>query len=168
MEEGLEINVFYGETYIKLSRNSTFYDLKKKILFEHKKLVKYFFYQKSKINESLLCLNYPTFRTIIDNNDFVEYRSGQFRCKKCRKYLNLTSWNCKHSNSCRAYHLLYKKDKNTLDLLSGYKEIPEDEENKDINYESMDEEINKTINAVLERERIRKLNLINSLLYNNA
>ena len=66
----------------------------------------------------------------------------------------MTTWNCQHSNSCRAYHLLHKKDKIHLDLLSGYKEISEKEKEEEICLDKMDEEINQKLEAIIEKERI--------------
>ena len=129
-EDYLDINIFYGENNIRIPKYSTFNDLKRRILQSYKRFAKYFLYHNEKINENLLCSDFPSFMTFLDNNEFTEYRHGQNRCKRCRRYLNITNWNCKHSNSCRAYHLLFKKDKTSLDLVSGYKEISEDEESK--------------------------------------
>ena len=73
--------------------------------------------------------------------------------------------NCKHSNSCWAYHLLFKKEKTFLDLISGYKEISDDEEsNKNVDID-IDEEITRSIDDKFEKERIRKLNKIDNLLF---
>ena len=167
-DEDLNINIFYEEEYIRIPKNSTFSGLKRRILQQYKKFAKFFLYQNEKINENLLCRDFPSFRTILDNNEFTEYRHGQFRCKKCRRYLNLTTWNCKHSNSCRAFHLLFKKDKTTIELLSGYEEISEEEESQKKSDTNIDEEIKKLIDDKFEKERMRKLNKINSLLFKNS
>ena len=174
------ILVFFGKSTIDVQNNLTFHELKIKILHEQKKFIKYFTYKNEKINENLFFNNYPKFQTILDNNDFVEYRKGQFRCKKCRKYINITLWKCNHKNTCRAYHLLSKRDKTTLILESGYQEIDnsknieankesddsknvEEEEEQEYNF---DDEIDKILDKKLENYRIKMLNKINSLLYN--
>ena len=139
-----EIIVFYGDNTINIPKSSTFYDLKMKVLYQSKLFIKYFEYNKEKINDTLLCSNYPYFLTILDNNNFVEYRKRQYRCKKCRKYLNISEWKCRHSHACRAYHFLYKKDKTCLILNNEYKEIINNEDDKD--YTGMfDEEIKEKI-----------------------
>ena len=81
-DEDLNINIFYGEKYIRIPKNSTFSGLKRRILQQHKKFAKFFLHQNEKINENLLYRDFPSFRTILDNNEFTEYRHGQFRCKK--------------------------------------------------------------------------------------
>jgi len=159
-----EIIVFYGDDTINIPKNSTFYDLKMKVLNQKKIFIKYFEYNKEKISDTLLCSNYPSFLTILDNNEFVEYRKGQYRCKKCRKYLNISDWKCRHTHACRAYHLLHKKDKTCTILNSGYTETMDNEDNKDYNG-MFDEEIKEKIDGIFERKRISMLNKINEILF---
>ena len=163
--DNTEIVIFYGDNTITIPKNFTFHDLKMKVLNQDKKFIKYFEYNNEKISDILLCSNYPSFITVIANSDFVEYRKGQYRCKKCRKYLNISEWKCKHSNACRAYHLLNKKDNTSISLKSGYKEIIDDDEDKDYITGMFDEEIKEKIDGIFEKNRIRMLNRINELLY---
>ena len=78
-EDDLDINVFYAENNIRISKNSTFNDLKRRILQFHKRLAKYFLYHNEKINENLLCSDFPSFRTFLDNNELTDNRHGQYR-----------------------------------------------------------------------------------------
>lgn len=105
-----EIKIFYGKNKIKIQKDSNFLMLKEKILKKDKRLVKHFTYEKEKINDNLLIINYPIFNVVIDKNDFCEFKKGQFRCKKCRKYLKLSNFTCQHYNFCRTYYNLKKKN----------------------------------------------------------
>ena len=74
-----EIKIFYGKNKIKIQKDSNFLMLKEKILKKDKRLVKHFTYEKEKINDNLLIINYPIFNVVIDKNDFCEFKKGQFR-----------------------------------------------------------------------------------------
>ena len=63
-------------------------DLKQKILFKDKKLIRYFSFEGKKIEDNLRVSNYPNFSITIDKTVFKEFTKGKFRCKKCRKYIN--------------------------------------------------------------------------------
>lgn len=180
-----EIQVFYGHNKITVPKDSNFLMLKEKILKKDKKLVKYFIYENEKINESLLIINYPLFNIAIDKNDFCEYKKGQFRCKRCRKYLRLSNFKCRHSNFCRTYYNFTKKELIDEIVKGGYGEngdfFFEDEESQKVGFfdsntknekkcdenDSDYELINKIINRHDERNKKKMLDKINRILLNN-
>lgn len=140
------ITVFYGKNKITVPSDISFIDLRKEILKKNHRLIKCFFFKEKIINENLSVKNFPTFTTSMDKNIFNEYKIGQFRCKKCRRYLRLSKMTCIHSNTCRTY-FNFKKKESAYEILEGGYYEPNAEENNSIN-----EEINEII------ERIEKNN----------
>lgn len=183
-----EIKIFYGKSKIKIPKDSNFLMLKEKILKKDKRLVKYFTYENEKINDNLLIINYPIFNVVIDKNDFCEFKKGQFRCKKCRKYLKISNFTCQHYNFCRTYYNFKKKESIYEILEGGYEDeesqkrdfLDEEEEsqkggffntNDEIShssYKNVDdyESINKILNKYDERNKKLKINKINKILLN--
>lgn len=183
-----EIKIFYGKNKIKIPKDSNFLMLKEKILKKDKRLVKHFIYENEKINDNLLIINYPIFNVVIDKNDFCEFKKGQFRCKKCRKYLKLSNFTCQHYNFCRAYYNFKKKESIYEILEGGYEEeesqkrdfLDEEESQKgdfcyakdEIAHSSFKNDddyelINKILNKYDERNKKIKINKINRILLNN-
>ena len=146
MQSNKSLEIFIGEEKVVLPKKTNFYELKYIILNRQKKFVKYFTYNNIKIEKKLLVLDYPTFATIIDRNNFIEYRKGQYRCKRCRKYVNLSLWKCAHTSGCRAYYLLKLKITPTIELVSGYNE----EENM---IKEIEQEVDELINKKTETRR---------------
>ena len=159
------ISVFYGDNSIKIPKESSFMDLKQKILFRDKKLIRYFSFEGKKIEDNLRVSNYPNFSITIDKSVFKEFTKGKFRCKKCRKYIKLSKMTCKHSSKCRFFYNFKLKQPLTKQISGGYKE-----ENNEQNYEEIinEDEIEKEVNAhvdrIFERHRKKMLQRINDLL----
>ena len=68
MENEELINVFYDDNSIKIPKESSFMDLKQKILFRDKKLIRYFSFEGKKIEDNLRVSNYPNFSITIDKS----------------------------------------------------------------------------------------------------
>lgn len=153
-----KINVFYGQDQILMPKTANFTQLKKEILFKDKRFIKSFSYKGNKINESLLVIDYPTFSISIDNNKFNEYKKGQYRCSKCRKYLKINKWNCRHTKKCRAYYI-FKLKKSETSIIEGRYSEPELEDEK---------VIDNILNPKIEKIRNSMINRINFLLNNNS
>ena len=102
---------------------------------------------------------YPEFTTVIDRNIFIQYKKGQFRCKNCRQYLNLSLWKCSHNNKCRANYLLRLKTSTTEEIPSKYKES---EENM---IKNIDEEVDEFFKKKSDSRRRFMLNKINEILF---
>ena len=77
----------------------------------------------------------------MDKNIFSEYKIGQYRFKRCRRYLRLSKMSCIHSNTYRTYDN-FKKKESTYEILEGGYHEPNAEENNSINVE---------INEIFER-----------------
>ena len=122
MENEELINVFYDDNSIKIPKESSFMDLKQKILFRDKKLIRYFSFEGKKIEDNLRVSNYPNFSITIDKSVFKEFTKGKFRCKKCRKYIKLSKMTCKHSSKCRFFYNFKLKQPLTKQISGGYKE----------------------------------------------
>ena len=161
MESNTTIELFeilIGQEKINIPKNINFLELKSIMLHKYKKFVKQFTYNSIKIEERLLVYNYPIFTAIIDRNSFIEYKKRRFRCKRCRKYINLTSWKCVHTASCKAYYLLKLKIPPTFELPCGYDE--EENMTKEI-YKEADDFLYKKF----ESHRQSMLKKINKILY---
>lgn len=100
--------------------------------------------------------NYPSFSIVFDRNEYSEFKRGQFRCKRCRKYLRLSKMTCKHDNKCKTFYILKKKETLTFTLNAAY----QDEESFDFS-----DEIDKKIETILEKRRKSMLERINDLLF---
>ena len=103
------INVFYGNNRVLVEKDINFKELRKRILKKQCRLIKYFSFENKKINENLLVMNFPIFIVCLDKNIFCEFKNGQYRCKRCRKYLKLNNLTCIHSNTCRLFIISKKK-----------------------------------------------------------
>ena len=164
------INVFYEDKSIEIPKESSFMDLKQKILFKDKKLVRYFSFEGKKIEDNLRVCDYPNFTITIDQNDYKEFTKGKFRCKKCRKYVKMSKMTCKHSSKCRFFYNFKLKQPLTKKISSGYKEendINESEQNYEevIDEDEIEKEVNSQINRIFERHRRNMLQRINDLLF---
>ena len=103
------MKLLYGNNSIEVPKNSNFADLKLEILKRDKRLAKSFYFKGEKINENTMIENYPSFSIVFERNEYCEFKGGQFRCKRCRKYLRLTKMRCKHDNKCKSFYILKKK-----------------------------------------------------------
>ena len=108
------IQIFYGNINIRISKDLNFKDLKYQILRKEKRLIKYFSFENKKINENLFVSNFPKFKICFDRSKFSEFKKGQYRCKRCRKYLKLNNLTCNHSSICRTFYNFKKKNLLTL------------------------------------------------------
>ena len=138
------INVFYGEKTIKISKDSNFRELKKKIFFGDKKLIKYFSYAGKKIEEWMFVSDYPKFTIVMDQGEYQEFAKGKFRCKKCRNYVKLSKMICIHSSKCRIFYNFKLKEPMTNKLDGGYFEFEKENyerENNEIEDEIYEEKI---------------------------
>lgn len=100
------INVFYEDKSIEIPKESSFMDLKQKILFKDKKLVRYFSFEGKKIEDNLRVCDYPNFTITIDQNDYKEFTKGKFRCKKCRKYVKMSKMTSSTQASVDSFTIL--------------------------------------------------------------
>ena len=157
MEEN--IGVFYGKNKIIISRDSNFKDLRLNVLRNEKRLIQYFTFKNEQINEALLIRDFPIFKVVMDKNIFCEYKKGQYRCKRCRKYLKLNKLTCQHSNTCRTFYNFKKGEPINEILEGGYFEI-EDEGN----YSDYSDEIDNIINKPINNRNQRMMNKINEIL----
>lgn len=160
-----KIKVFYGKKESEMSKSSSFLDLKKEILTKEKTLVKYFSFNEVKINDNLLIINYPNFSIISDKNVFEEYKKGQYRCKRCHKYLRISNWTCAHTNKCKALYLFILKEKPNQILEGGYSQINEISNGLELSEDDLEAEIEQKINLVSNRHKQNMLNQINKILY---
>ena len=165
MDSNNKIKVFYGQKESEMPKSSSFLDLKKEILKKEKTLVKYFSFKEVKINDKLLIINYPKFSIISDKNQFEEYKLGQYRCKRCHKYLRLSNWTCAHSNKCKALYIFTLKEKLNQTSEGGYAEINDIDDELEQSEDDIDAEIEQKINGVYNRHKQYMLNRINKILY---
>jgi len=150
-----EVEVFFGKNKIKVKKDINFKELRLKILQKEKRLIKFFSFGDEKINENLSIANYPTFKISLDKNIFSEFKRGQYRCKKCRKYLKLSNLTCRHSNICRTFYYFKKKEKMNETIDGGY--LEED-------FSSYDEIINNIINKKEKDNEKKMMERINEIL----
>ena len=159
------INVFYDNNSIKIPKESSFMDLKQKILFRDKKLIRYFSFEGKKIEDNLRVSNYPNFSITIDKSVFKEFTKGKFRCKKCRKYIKLSKMTCKHSSKCRFFYNFKLKQPLTKQISGGYKEENDEQNDEEvINEDEIEKEVNSLFDRIFERHRKNMLQRINDLL----
>ena len=114
------IQIFYGKNKIRVNKDLNFKDLKYKILRKEKRLIKFFSFENKKINENLFVMNFPTFKISFDKSQFSEFRRGQYRCKRCRRYLKLNNLTCNHSSICRIFYNFKKKESINEIIDGGY------------------------------------------------
>ena len=152
------ITVFYGNNEITVQNDITFIDLRKEILKKKHRLVKYYFFKGEKINENLSIKNFPTFELSMDKNIFCEFKIGQYRCKRCRRYLRLSKLTCIHSNACRTY-FNFKKKESIYEILEGGYYEPNDEESN-----SIQKEIDEKIKRKEKAEKKKMIERINEIL----
>lgn len=93
------MEIFVGESKISTKSNIRFSELKLLILNSKKIMAKYFI-SGEKINECMMVKNFPSFDIMIDPNEFIEHKRGQYLCKFCRKYLKISKWVCSHTPIC--------------------------------------------------------------------
>ena len=132
---------------------------------KEKILVKYFSFNGVKINDTLLISNYPNFSIISDKNLFEEYKAGQYRCKRCHKYLRISTWTYAHTNKCKALYNFILKEKPNQILEGGYTEINEIGNEFEQSEDDLDAEIEQKINLVSNRHKQYMLNQINKIMY---
>ena len=161
------IKVFYGEKTITIPKDSNFLDLKQKIFFKDKKLVKFFSFGGKKLGENLRVFNFPEFLISMDQSEYEEFTKGKFRCKRCRKYLKVSKMICNHFSKCRIFFNFKLKKPLTNDILGGYKEENDESEEEEIDQEEINREVNAQINEIFEKHKRYMRKKINDLLYNN-
>ena len=161
------IKVLYGEKTIIIPKDSNFLDLKRKIFFKDKKLIKFFYFGGEKIDENLRVFNYPEFSILMDRGEFKEFTERKFRCQRCRKYLKISKMICNHSSKCRTFYNFKLKKPMTKEILGGYKEENEGSEEEEINEADIDREVKAQINIIFEKHKRIMRKKINDLLYNN-
>jgi len=146
----MKMEVYFGDKTLNLSRYSNFIELKKQILKEYGRLVKYFLFKEKKINEYWKVKDFPQFLIVMDPNNYKEYKKGNYRCSSCFKYLKYSNWVCRHTPKCRAKYLFFN---NNLDKVEGgYKE------------QSPEEYCDELFERAKEKEKQRMQNRINELL----
>ena len=160
------INVFYEDKSIEIPKESSFMDLKQKILFKDKKLVRYFSFEGKKIEDNLRVYNYPNFTIAIDQGEFKEFTKGKFRCKKCRKYVKISKMTCKHSSKCRFFYNFKLNEPLTKKIAGGYKEENDVYESEEvIDEDAIEREVDAQINKIFERYKKNMLQRVNDLLF---
>ena len=159
------IKVLYGEKTITIPKDSNFLDLKRKIFFEDKKLIKFFYLGGKKIDENLRVFNYPEFSISMEQGEFKEFTKGKFRCQRCRKYLKVSKMICNHSSKCRIFYNFKLKLPMTKEILGGYKEENDGSEEEEINEAEIDREFKTRINDIFEKHKRTISKKINDLLY---
>ena len=168
MDENIEI--FYGKNKIKISKDLNFKDLKFKILTKEKRLIKFFSFENKKINENLFVSDFPKFKICIDKSQFSEFKKGQFRCKRCRKYLKLNNLICNHSSICRTFYNFKKKEPINEIIDGGYfdeeKEEKESNASENANFDYK-EEIDKLFEKHKKNKEKKMLEKINEILARN-
>ena len=98
-------------------------------------------------------MNFPIFIVCLDKNIFCEFKNGQYRCKRCRKYLKLNYLTCIHSNTCRTFYNFKKKETTYEFLDGGYKEFFEDEEEGILEEE---DDYKTKLDEILEKKNLEK------------
>ena len=164
------INVFYEGNSIEITKESSFMDLKQKILFKDKKLVRYFSFEGKKIEDNLRVYNYPNFTIATDQGEFKEFTKGKFRCKKCRKYVKISKMTCKHSSKYRFFYNFKLNEPLTKKIAGGYKEendvYESDRDNEEvIDEDAIEREVDAQINKIFERHKRNIFQRINDLLF---
>ena len=162
------INVFYGEKIIVVPGDINFKNLRLKILQKDKRLIKYFSFKSEIINENLSVKNFPTFELIMDRNIFQEYKAGQYRCLKCRKYLKLSKLTCHHSNICRTYYYFKKCQSNNEIIKGGYYEKNDEQDiflDEDENADDISEQIEKILEKHEKNYKKKMMDKINEILF---
>lgn len=139
-----EIEVFFGKNKMTVKKDINFKELRLKILQKEKRLVKLFSFGNKKINENISISNYPTFDISLDKSLFSEFKRGQYRCKKCRKYLKLNNLTCRHTSLCRTFYNFIKKESMNETIRGGYIEKNSSDNNED--FSSYDKDISNILN----------------------
>ena len=150
-----EVEVFFGNHKIMVNKDISFKELRFKILQKEKRLIKFFSCGNEKINENLSIANYPTFQVALDKSVYCEFKRGQYRCKKCRKYLKLNNLTCRHSSKCRIFYNFKNKESMNEIINEGY--LEED-------FSGMDEEIEGILNKSAKNYEKRMMDKINEIL----
>ena len=157
-----EVEVYFGKNNITVKKDINFKELRYKILRKEKRLVKYFIFGNEKINENLSIANYPTFQISLDKSIFSEFKQGQYRCKKCRKYLKLNNLTCRHSSLCRTLYNFKKKESMNEIMDGGYLDKNDEKQNED--FSGFDEEIDNIIDKKIKNYEKKMLDRINEIL----
>ena len=160
------ITVFYGKKTIEIQKDSNFLELKKKIFFKDKQLIKFFSFGGEKIAETLMVYNYPNFLITMDKSQYIEFTKGKFRCKKCRKYLKVTKMICNHSSKCRMFYDFTLKESMSKEISGGYKEQILEFEEDEYDEEELNNEINLKVEQIIEKMKRNMIQKIKDLLYN--
>ena len=161
------IKVFYGEKTITIPKDSNFPDLKQKIFFKDKKLIKFFSYGGKKLDENLRVFNFPDFLISMDQSEYEQFSKGKFRCKRCRKYVKVSKMICNHFIKCRIFFNFKLKKPLTNDMFGGYKDGNDASEEEEIDSKEINREVEAKINQVFEKHKRLMRKKINDLLYNN-
>ena len=147
------INVFIGNDKLLVKNNKSFKDLRLKILNEKKRLIKYFSFGDKKINENILIKNFPNFKVAMDKNIFKEFKYGQYRCRRCRKYLKLSNLTCSHSNICRTLYNFRKKESTNEIVDGGYDDGENSQSNLFNECEEDEDDFDERINSIFEKNK---------------
>ena len=115
------IKAFYGEKIIRIPKDSNFLDLKQKIFFKDKKLIKCFSFGGEKLDENMRVYIFPEFMISMDQSEYEEFSKGKFLCKRCRKYAKVSKMICNHFSKCRIFFNFKLKKTLTNEMFEGYK-----------------------------------------------
>jgi len=159
------INVFFGEKSIIISKDSNFFDLKQKIFFRDKVLIKAFTFAGTKISENSRVYNYPKFKIHIDKAEYIEFSKGKFRCKRCRKYVKTNKIICNHTSKCRTFYNFKLKQSIAEEISDGYNEEENVSKEDEIDEEEIDKKVSSKINEIFERHKRSMIQKLNDLLY---
>ena len=129
---------------------------------KEKRLIKYFTCSNEKINENLAIVNFPTFEISFDKSIYSEFKPGQYRCKRCRKYLKLSNLTCRHLSTCRIFFNFKKNEKMNEAVNGGYNEINDSNIN-DI-FPDIEESINNIFNKHEKNYEKTMMERINQIL----
>ena len=75
------IKAFYGEKIIRIPKDSNFLDLKQKIFFKDKKLIKCFSFGGEKLDENMRVYIFPEFMISMDQSEYEEFSKENFFAK---------------------------------------------------------------------------------------
>ena len=105
MEIQKAIKIKINEEIYNLSNVSTFFELKKNIMFEFDLIISNFVTDQGIISDKLNPNDYENIIGIVDKYEYErlgEEENEYFRCNSCRQTISAVSLKCKHTSKCRS------------------------------------------------------------------